>query len=166
MGMVINQWVDQCFPDDFLSNTLALLPTVGFILGFYWSLTLILVGGLAYKMFCAAIVCLAFSTYELTFMQQVYKEKKRTVKYAFLGNQQIFGLCYYKRQLIINFDEIKKVSDLKLTLFMKEMRLFSEKASGFDIELKNGIIYHVSPYMSNLESLRQVIEDGLSRNGF
>ena len=159
----MNSWKDDCLSGGVLLVILTVIPVTGVIFTSCSLIMGIFLPNIHLREKIVFLLGLVLFMFLLVFLLLAIKEELGTIKRASLLTERIECICHYYRKFTIHFNDIKAIKISNVGFFMKNMRLFHGEKKGFDIELKNGRIYRVSPHMSDLESLKHVLIEGMEK---
>ncbi len=150
-----NHWRDECFTSEVLFLIVTILPIIPIFCGIVMVVRLVFIKQYVH-LYDMALMFVVFSSV-LSWMLYVVSVHRKTLKLVFLMEGRIEGLLYYNVPFSIRFDDIKSVTAIKENYFIKNMRTFTHKEKGFDINLKSGCTYHVSPFMTDRDGLKSML---------
>lgn len=157
----MNTWHDTCFTGAKSSILELIFPGVGLFCGLYYIINAFLLPHIRFVDKVTFFLGSIFISYLIIFLIKVFREKQRTIKTVILGSEKIIGHCYYGKNFIIQFDEIKSVETIRRDFFMKNMRLFYGREEGLDILMKDGRLYRVSSYLTDLSEFHNLLAENI-----
>jgi ABC-type transport system involved in multi-copper enzyme maturation permease subunit len=159
----MSQWLDLRRPPGILLRIIDCACLMLFIFLTYASIKIIIFySPRVTDQIIALFACIFFS---LLFIHRVFGVKYcgTTFKEVTLISKGVRATNYYGKVITIYFNEVAHIHHYKRNIIMNSLNLFHGDKKGYEINLKNKKTYYLTPLLSELDSLKQVLHDGINQ---